>query len=170
MKAASVKAVLSAFREHRVRYLVAGGLAVNAYGFLRYTKDADLVIELVPDNIRAAFDALAALGYRPNIPITAEQFADARNRESWMREKDMKVLQFWSDTHRQTPIDVFIDVPFDFESELASAPTRELREVGLVPILTLPTLVAMKRAAGRDQDRIDLDNLRLRYPIQDPPP
>ena len=34
-----------------MRYLVAGGLAVNAHGFLRFTKDVDLVIELVPDNI-----------------------------------------------------------------------------------------------------------------------
>jgi hypothetical protein len=30
--------------------------------------------------------------------------------------------------------------------------------------VTLRTLVAMKRAAGRDQDRIDIENLRLRYP------
>lgn len=39
MKDASVKAVLSALRDHNVRYLIAGGLAVNAYGFLRYTKE-----------------------------------------------------------------------------------------------------------------------------------
>lgn len=164
MKSASVKAVLSALRDHNVRYLIAGGLAVNAYGFLRYTKDADLVIELIPDNIHAAFEALATLGYRPNVPITAEQFALPENREHWMREKDMKVLQFWSDQHRRTPIDVFIEVPFDFAGELAVAPTRDLTGVGAVPILTLRTLVAMKRAAGRDQDRIDIENLRLRYP------
>jgi len=28
----------------------------------------------------------------------------------------------------------------------------------------LPALVAMKRAANREQDRIDLENLRLYYP------
>ena len=164
MKAASVKAVLSALRDYNVRYLVAGGLAVNAYGFLRFTKDADLVIELLPDNIRAAFAALATVGYRPNVPISAEQFARSENRDSWIREKDMKVLQFWSDQHRETPIDVFIEVPFNFGAELAAAPVKELREVGPVPIVTLPTLLAMKRAANREQDRIDLENLRLRYP------
>ena len=169
MKSASVKAVLAALRDHKVRYLIAGGLAVNAFGFLRYTKDADLVIELVPENIHATFTALAALGYQPNIPITAEQFASPENRERWIREEEMKVLQFWSDQHRQTPIDVLIEVPFDFATEFASAPTKELRGVGPIPIVTVCTLFAMKRAANREQDRIDLENLRLLYPSEERP-
>lgn len=167
MKAASVRAILAALRDHEVRYLVAGGLAVNAYGFLRFTKDADLVIELIPENIKAAFRALAGLGYKPSVPISAEQFASAQNRENWMREKDMKVLQFWSDEHRQTPLDIFIHIPFDFATEFAVAPTKELRDIGPVPIVTLPTLIRMKKAANREQDRIDLDNLRLIYPMED---
>ncbi len=169
MKAASVRAVLSALRDHGVRYLIAGGLAVNAYGFLRFTKDADLVIELVPDNIKATFAALATLGYRPNVPITAEQFAQPENRTRWIREKDMKVLQFWSDQHRQTPLDVFIHVPFDFETEHAAAPTKELLGIGPIPIVTLRTLFQMKQAANREQDRIDLENLRLLYPNEEAP-
>ena len=167
MKAASVRAILAALQNRKVRYLVAGGLAVNAYGLLRFTKDADLVIELIPENITAAFAALADLGYKPAVPITAEQFADPRNRESWVREKDMKVLQFWSDEHRQTPLDIFIHIPFDFATEFAVAPTKELRDIGPIPIVTLATLVRMKKAANREQDRIDLDNLRLIYPTED---
>ncbi len=151
-------------QHHKARYLVAGGLAVNAYRLLRFTKDADLVIELIPENITAAFAALAGLGYKPAMPITAEQFADPGNRESWMREKDMKVLQFWSDEHRQTPLGIFIDIPFDFATEFAAATTKELRVIGFIPIVTLATLVRMKKAANREQDRIDLDNLRLIYP------
>lgn len=166
MKAASVRAVLSALRDAGVRYLVADGLAVNAYGFLRFTKDADLVIELIPENINAAFNALASLGYKPGVPITAEQFANPQNRESWIREKDMKVLQFWSAEHRQTPLDIFIHIPFDFETEFTAASTKELREIGPIPIVTLPTLFRMKKAANREQDRIDLDNLRLLYPTE----
>ena len=59
----------------------------------------------------------------------------------------MKVLQFWSDQHPGTPVDLFIDVPFDFEAELARATRKELRSVGAIPIVTLPTLVKLKRAA-----------------------
>ena len=79
----------------------------------------------------------------------------------------MKVLQFWSDEHRQTPLDIFIHIPFDFATEFAAASTRELREIGPIPIVTLPTLFRMKKAANREQDRIDLDNLRLLYSTED---
>lgn len=164
MKASSAKAVFKALDKRRVRYLVAGGIAVNAYGYLRFTKDIDFAIELAPQNILEAFAALSTLGYRPNVPVTAEQFADASNRRRWIKEKEMKVLQFWSDQHLETPVDVFIDLPFDFEAELADATWKELQGVGAIPVVTLRTLVQLKRAANRKQDQIDLDNLRLLYP------
>src|SRR5437773_11603724 len=96
VKASSAKAVFTALDKRRVSYLVAGGIAVNAYGYLRFTKDIGFVIELSPENILEAFAALNTLGYRPNVPVTAEQFAAASNRRRWIKEKEMKVLQFWS--------------------------------------------------------------------------
>jgi len=48
------------------------------------------------------------------VPITAEQFADPALRQQWREEKRMLVLKFWSDAHRETPVDVFIYEPFDF--------------------------------------------------------
>jgi hypothetical protein len=164
VKASSAKAVFKALDQRRVRYLVAGGIAVNAYGYLRFTKDIDFVIELAPENILQVFAALNTLGYHPNMPITAEQFCDPDNRRRWIEEKDMKVLQFWSDQHQETPVDVLIDVPFNFEAELAVATWKELRDIGAIPVLRLPTLVQLKRSANSEQDRTDLDNLRLLYP------
>jgi hypothetical protein len=166
VKASSAKAIFKAFDQRRVRYLVAGGIAVNAYGYLRFTKDIDFVIELLSANVIEAFAALETLGYRPNVPITAEQFSDADNRRRWIKEKQMEVLQFWSDKHRETPIDLFIDVPFDFATELAAATWKELQDVGAIPVVRLPTLVQLKRAANPEQDKIDLENLRLLYPGQ----
>ena len=164
VKVSSARAIFKALDKRQIKYLVAGGIAVNAYGYLRFTKDIDFVIELVPENIIAGFAALATLGYRPNVPITAEQFSDPDNRRRWIQEKDMKVLQFWSDTHRETPVDVVIDVPFDFQTEQGAATWKELEGIGKVPVVSLPTLVQLKRVANREQDRIDLDNLRLLYP------
>src|SRR5713226_2565507 len=100
MKLASFDAIVTALDRAGVRYLIAGGLAVNAHGYLRFTKDVDLVVQLVPAN------ALAAFGYRPVVPVTAEQFADAKLRDTWISEKGMQVLQFWSDSHRETPVDM----------------------------------------------------------------
>jgi hypothetical protein len=159
MRASSLKAICAALEQRQVRFIVAGGLAVNAHGYLRFTKDADLVIELVPDNIERAFEAFAVLGYRPNVPIRAQDFANAELRTSWIREKNMRVLQFWSDAHRETPIDVFVDVPFDFQTEWAASLKKELGGVGAVRFLSYMTLVRIKREAGREQDMNDIREL-----------
>jgi hypothetical protein len=117
MKLASLEAIFLSLNEGGVRYLVAGGLAVNAHGYVRYTQDVDLVIALEPANIAMVFERLATLGFRPAVPITSGQFADAGLREQWIRDKGMKVLNFFSDRHRETNVDVFVTVPFDFDSE-----------------------------------------------------
>src|ERR1700734_3727477 len=97
MKLTSFTAIVSALQDAGVRYLVAGGLAVNAHGYLRFTKDVDIVVQLVPENIECAFAALAAADYRPSVPIAATQFANVEMRDGWIRDKNMQVLQFWSD-------------------------------------------------------------------------
>lgn len=159
MKLGSFDAVVRALEDAGVRYLVAGGLAVNAHGYLRFTKAVDLVLRLAPGNILSAFAALESLAYRPLVPVTATQFADAEQRGRWIREKGMTVLNFWCDAHRGTPIDVFVTEPFDFEEEYARALVKPLGPVA-VRFVTIPTLIRMKELAGRPQDRIDIDYLR----------
>lgn len=39
-------------------------------------KGVDLVVHLVPENIINTFAALASIGYKPLVPITASQFAN----------------------------------------------------------------------------------------------
>lgn len=162
MKLASVEAIVRALNDARVRYLVAGGLAVNAQGYLRFTKDIDIVIQLVPDNIKRAFVALEPLGYKPLAPVTAEQFADRATREGWIRDKNMQVLQLWSDRHRETAIDIFVHEPFPFEEEYTKALIKPLYGSIEVRFVSLLTLIKMKEAAGREQDRIDIEHLRVR--------
>lgn len=162
MKLTSFEAIVRALNEAGVRYLVAGGLAVIAHGYLRFTKDADLVIQLAPDNIKRGFAALMALGYKPLVPVTAEQFADRATREGWMRDKGMQVLQLWNDRHRETPIDIFVHEPFPFDEEYARALVKPLYGTVEVRFVSIPTLIKMKEAAGREQDRIDIEHLRMR--------
>ena len=161
MKLASFEAIISALNEGGVRYLVAGGLAVNAHGYLRFTKDADFVIELIPDNIKRVFTALEPLGYKPLAPVTAEQFADRSNREDWIRNKNMQVLQLWSDRHPETSIDIFVQEPFPFAEEYAKALIKPLYGTVEFRFVSIPTLIRMKEAAGREQDRIDIEHLRI---------
>lgn len=162
MKLDSVMAIVEALNGAGVRYIVVGGLAVIAHGHLRLTKDVDFVIQLVPANIERAFTVLATLGYRPLVPITGEQFADAGNRERWISDKGMIVLQFWSDSHSETPIDVFVTEPFDFEKEYEAALCKSLFNRFEVRVVSLATLIAMKETANRLEDQIDVEQLRMR--------
>lgn len=161
MREGSVRAILEALGSAGVRFLIAGGLAVNAHGYHRFTKDLDLVAQLGGENLASMFTALAALGYRPLVPITAEQLADPELRERLIREKHMRVLQFWSDAHPETPIDVFVREPFAFDEEYARAVLKEFTGVGPVRIVSLRTLIDMKQKSGRPEDLIDSENLRL---------
>ncbi len=162
MKLKSFEAIARALNDSGVRYLVAGGLAVNAHGYLRFTKDVDLVVQLLPENITRALDALRPLGYRPLAPVRAEQFADPATREGWIRDKGMQVLQLWSDDHIETSIDIFVREPFEFDPEYANALIKPLYGAIEVRFVSIPTLIKMKEAAGREQDRIDIEHLRMR--------
>ena len=54
--------LLSAFRATGVEYVVVGGVAVNAHGFVRNTRDLDVFLRPTKDNAKAAFDALITIG------------------------------------------------------------------------------------------------------------
>ncbi len=159
MKVGSFDALVRALEQAKVRFLVAGGLAVNAHGYLRFTRDVDLVVQLAPGNVTSAFAALAAIGYRPIVPVTGADFADDRTRAGWIRDKGMTVLNFWSEVHRDMPIDVFVTEPFDFDVEYDRALVKPLGAIA-VRFVSIPTLIRMKELAGRPQDRIDIDYLR----------
>ena len=160
MEVRSIEAIVRALNGAKVKYLIVGGLAVVAHGYERLTNDVDLVISLKRQNIIRGLRALIDIGYNLKIPVAPEQFADPRLREQWRREKNMVVLQLWSDVHRRTPVDVFVYEPFDFQREFS----RALREpvFGKVPafIVSYETLLQMKQSAGRGQDLVDIDKLR----------
>lgn len=163
MKLDSFQEVIRVLNEAKVAYLLVGGLAVNAWNFVRPTKDIDLVIGLGHDNLQRALTALDAIGYRPAQPVTAAEMADPERRRLWRESKGMVVLKMWSDHHRETPLDIFIEEPFDFNKEYARAKPHEIAEGIEAPVVTLGALLRMKEAAGRPQDLEDIRALTDLY-------
>ena len=161
MKLASFEAITKALNDADVRYLVVGGLAVAAHGHGRLTFDVDLVLQLQPENVKRAMAALGSLGYRPTVPVPAQQFADAALREMWIREKNMIIFQMHSDQHRETRIDLFITEPFDFDTEYTAALIGEVLPGLETRFVRLETLLLMKAAAGREKDLEDIRQLKL---------
>jgi hypothetical protein len=160
MEVRSVEAIIRALNDANVRYLIVGGLAVNAHGFVRLTRDVDIVLALDPENATRGLDALLKSGYKMAIPAQPEEFADAETREDWRQNKGMIVLKLWSDEHRRTPVDIFVYEPFDFAEEFKIATSHEVCSGVLAKVVSFETLLKMKRDAGRPQDLIDIDELQ----------
>jgi hypothetical protein len=161
MKLASLEVITTALRDADVRYLIVGGLAVAAHGHGRATFDIDLVVQLQPENVKRAMAALESQGYRPTVPVPAQQFADPKLRQSWIRDKAMVVFQLHSDRHPETRIDLFVHEPFDFDSEYERALIGEILPGLQARFVRLETLIRMKETAGRDKDREDIRQLKL---------
>lgn len=159
MESISLDAIFRALSDAHVNYLLVGGLAVVAHGYVRTTADIDLVIGLVKENIIRGLNALVSIGYRMAVPVTPEQFADPHNREAWRRDKGMLVLKMRSDEHRRTPIDIFVYEPFDLNEELLRAKVVKWSDSLSVPVVSLERLLLMKQEAGRPQDLADIAEL-----------
>ena len=160
MRVADVQSIFRALNEADVKYLVVGGLAVNAHGYLRVTIDADIVRRLEPGNVARAMHALEAIGYQPLVPVAASEFADPEKRRSWIQEKHMIVFQMRNPDRDSTRLDIFVAEPFPFEETYQHTFWDALHGVR-VPIVPYEELVRLKTAAGRPQDMLDLQQLEL---------
>lgn len=161
MKLASLGEIISALNRQDVRFLIAGGLAVTAHGYGRVTFDVDLVLQMESWNVRHAVSALESIGYRPVAPVSAHELADAEKRETWAREKNMVVFSLRSEQHRETPVDIFITEPFDFDTEYGRALVGDILPGVQARFVCLETLIRMKEQTGREKDREDVRQLRF---------
>lgn len=159
MELSNLEQIFGALQSAEVRYIVVGGLAVIAHGYLRATKDIDLVIALEPENVRRAMGALSALGFRPKVPVKAAEFGDAETRRRWIEEKGMMVFQLVSDRFPFEPIDVFVREPFDFAREYQRCMWKQLNRELKVPFISVEQLIELKLGAGRPQDIADVAEL-----------
>ncbi len=144
--------LLAAFLVARVDYVVVGGVAVNAHGYLCATNDLDLFIRPTEENARAAFQALRALG----VPLDGYQAADLLDDEQNLRFGP-------AEDH----IDILASIgemPFDHVWR-----NRLEREIAglLIPFISKADLMENKRQTGRLRDLADVEELSL-IPATDP--
>ena len=164
MKVASLEAIFRTLQEAHSRYLVVGGVAVIAHGYVRFTKDLDLVLDLSTESLRQSLEALQSLGYRPLIPVPLLDFTDPELRRNWAENRNMTVFNLVSDRYSDVVIDVFAKEPFEFDAEYARAESKEVAPNVRARVVSIPALISLKRIADREQDRTDIEKLRKLYP------
>lgn len=129
-------------------YVVIGGFAVIAHGYLRATKDSDL---LVPDGP----DADAAIARFIELS-EAHRYPDGKQ----LNEGDIRDAHHLRVDSRHGVIDIMRGglPPLDYETVSARAVEATWRERPF-RVAALRSLVGFKRLSGRPGDRVDLENL-----------
>ena len=140
------------------RYVVVGGVATVLHGYARLTADVDLILDLEREAAARAMRALAALGLRPRVPVSAEDFADERIRENWVSDKGMRVFSLYKPNDPLLSVDLFAEHPVDFERLFERAEVCKIDNVP-IRIASIPDLIQLKRLADRPRDREDVAKL-----------
>lgn len=128
--------------EHRVRYLIAGGVAANLHGSVRATKDIDILVPKNRSNMARLLRALSELPYGVARELDADVIVD-------------KPVTIVGDDPRVDVLTVAWKVTF--EQAWSNRVVRRIQGVR-VPYLGLGDLKRSKRT-GRAQDRADLESL-----------
>ena len=147
--------ILTSLIKAKVRYLVAGGIAMNAHGLTRATFDLDLVVFLEKENILRFTKMMKKLGYEPRVPVNPDDFADEKIRKQWIESKNMIVFSYRHKQNMMDVIDVFADHPFPFgEMWLAG---KKIRLAGnTIHVVGLKHMIKMKQKASRPKDEMDI--------------
>jgi predicted nucleotidyltransferase len=144
--------ILQTLLDHEVRFVLIGGLASQVHGSPSLTGDVDICFALDGDNLHRLSDALASMAAaRRGIVEGVQAPLDHRA----LRAGDVFTL-----STRYGDLDLLAhpDPQLDFEQLIGRAIAvvilgAEVRVAGL------DDLIAMKRAAGRPKDRIELEIL-----------
>lgn len=150
--------VFKALNKARVKYVVAGGLAVVLHGYMRLTEDLDLVVFLEEGNLEKLFETLKRIGYIPKVPVTKEQFKSKKEREKWKKEKGMIVFSFVQKDPPFNLIDIFVDEPIRFDL-IYKNKVRVRVDNFSIPLISIAHLIKLKEKASRPVDLEDISQL-----------
>jgi hypothetical protein len=154
--------LVAALVEHQVDFIVVGGYAVAAHGFARATKDIDICPDPRDDNLGRLADALAEL---EATPIGLDEFEG-----EFDLQPDLDGLRLggnWTLLTRHGRLDVMQTFNFEAAADGEGDHSDLARHVierdflgHRVKFCSYDDLLRMKRAAGRAQDKVDIESLR----------
>ena len=152
--------LLAALGRHNVDFVVIGGYSLAAHRYVRATKDVDIV----PEPSRANLERLlAALDELDAEPLAIGDFK--AHEVPALNLENLEMGGNWLLRTRYGRLDVMqhVEGMNSYEGLRARAVLRELPGFDAPPLFAgLDDLIALKQAAGRDQDLADIAELERR--------
>src|SRR5574340_43223 len=123
-KAVFYQDLFAKLHEHRVRYALVGGVAMNLHGVPRMTMDVDIVVDFADENVRRLTEAVRALGLSPRAPVSLDELADPKARARWVKEKNMVAFSLVPSAPGGVPLDILVSLPVEPAEVVAKAEVR----------------------------------------------
>jgi len=136
-----------------VDFVVVGGLAVNAWGVVRGTKDVDVVVANAPDNLKRLAEVAVAAG--GHVQRGEALLGTPISIASALASGEQVAIE--TDLGRLDVVQGLDGIP-GYDELYSRATKTEILDVS-VAVCALEDLKAMKRAAGRIRDLADLEDL-----------
>jgi hypothetical protein len=150
----TIQHVLRTLAAHRVRFAVVGGVAVVLHGYVRLTKDIDIILDFSAENIERFIQAMEALQYKPGPPIDPRDLGDKAKRSYWFEKKNAKVITFYDPQSSLLQLDVLLN----YDLSMIHVDNKTIDDL-TVPAIEYNDLIEMKKASGRTVDLLDIEKL-----------
>lgn len=139
----------------KVKYLVVGGVAVNLYGYVRFTGDLDLLIALDKENLSKIDKVMKKLKYSEHLPVSIFALSDEKQVKSWIKEKNLKAYTFNPPKNNLLQIDIIIEDSLKFKSYEKKKNVKAMGNLK-IPVVSIEDIIKMKKKANREKDILDL--------------
>jgi hypothetical protein len=138
------KEFIELLNANKTEYLIVGGYAVGVHGYPRYTGDIDIWINADSTNIKKMTKVLEEFGLAP----TEINENDFKNKEN--------IFRIGNPPYR---IDIMTEIDgVTFKECYPNKVEKEIENTKM-NFIGFTDLIKNKRASGRKQDQLDLENL-----------
>jgi len=155
----SYEEIFRQLNRRHIDYIVVGGVALVMHGIVRLTADLDLMVYLEEKNLKKFISLMGELGYKPRMPVLADDLADSVQRTCGIQEKNMEVFSFYHYRQALSLIDVFIKEPLPYREIKSRAVQMKIGNLS-VPVVSKEDLIKLKEISGRPQDMEDISALK----------
>lgn len=147
-----LRELLERLVEAEIRFVLVGGLAVNAWGYVRGTQDVDVVPDPDPENLGKLDEVLRELGGKVDV---GGRLLDSDAISTFLRTGDRTFVRT-----ELGQVDVLQGLPQVPRYEELEKQAKQIDIGGLeVRVCSLEHLLEMKRASDRARDHDDIQAL-----------